>query len=197
MSEKWRWLSLKEQRHNNFIFWHEGPPRYARSSYLPLMCPECGKIDEREAVLLPTEEDVRIRARTDIVGTSDGMVCFNRKAKNAYERNALKGLRFLPLTGDENYFLAWSEVWLSVNLEKASFQYDGEPCPICRRPRLGAYVGPMAESFQTPDDPAIICAPSEWRESVFSRNLWLLVSETVKQVFQSERLSGVEFNPLR
>ncbi|MDX1932458.1 MAG: hypothetical protein SFU56_07620 [Capsulimonadales bacterium] len=196
MSEQWYWLVPKDQRHNNFVFWHEGPPRTVRNSYLHLRCPQCGKIDETNAVFLPTEPDVKIRSRSDIVGTDDGMLCFSQRAKSVTEQNGIGGLRFLPVGLNHQYFMVWPTNWVPVDLSSAGFQYEeGDRfCSGCGRPRRGAYVGPLRQSFPVPDDAALIVAPSAWREGYYTRNLWLLVSENTKAVFKREKLSGIEFS---
>ena len=183
----------KDQYYNNWIFWREGPPRTARDSYRSLQCAVCKKIDEFKAIHLPVEREVKVRSRDDIVGTEDGIIAISIRMKTLLDSENAKGLEYVPLPGDDKYTLIWPTTFLPVDLTKAGFQYDGEKCVGCGRYRLGAYVGPLKESYSLPSDPLLICAPETFSENRISRNLFPLISPVMQKIFKSHKIKGAEY----
>jgi len=205
---KWFWLVPKDQRQNNWFLYDEVPPVVLRKRYQWLQCAECGKIDEDQALLSGLDADVQLKARSDIVQTSDEVLCFSEKTRKIYELNNLTGLEFMDIPKDFKYKIAFPTHILDVDLKTAAFQYQepcivagielpGGFCTLCGRNKGGAYVGPLKGSFDLPNNPLTICAPSINRENSRGKIYWILVSEVVKNLFQLSHVTGAEYSEIR
>lgn len=204
---KWFWLATRDQASNNWILYKDSflslRPRYSR-----FCCPNCGKVNEDAALLLGFDEDVFLRSHCDIFHSSDGILCFSKRAKDVWQSNNVKGLRFLslPKPNKRGHEVAVPTITVPVNRDKSGFQWTDYPsetqpepedeevfCLLCRRPRKGAYVGPFLESMALPEDPLCVITPSLSPESLRGKVYWVLVSDVVKDIIQKSRLIGTEF----
>ena len=191
-NRSWHWLSPKDQRHNNYIFWKDTTRREIRGTYKHLVCKGCRKIDENEALALGIEPDLKIRATSDLVQTIDGMICVTERFRVVLQENGIRGLSYIALP-EGKYFLALPEHTINIDVEKAGFKYEGKLCSICGRQR-GIYHFPAYESYEAPLDNTLICTPSPSFETGIGRNLWLLVSARTKRVLKENKITGIDYS---
>ena len=117
------WLSPQDQRYNNYVFFSEEPRgSILRDMYKSLQCSCCKKIDEDVALRLPVSPDVKIKAKTDFVGTHDGVYCMSSRLRHLLLSSAVSGLDFLPLPGDSRYWIANPVCLVPTDRETAGFE---------------------------------------------------------------------------
>ncbi len=191
--ERWWWLVPKDQYYNNFLFWKDGKPRTLRPAYAAVRCQVCGKLDELKALQMPLQDDIKIRARGDVVLTHDGFLLFSQHLQDVLSDNRVQGVRYLAIPNEDRYRVAIPTCYLPVDPDTAGFQYAGAKCVACGRYRHGVYVGPLKPSYSPPEDNTVMCAPEVFQESGVGRVFWFLVSDLVKSLFKKNGIRGVEF----
>lgn len=202
---QWFWLSASEQRYNNWVLYKEATsmrPVHLRARYERFTCPECRKIDE-DAALRSGIDNVRLRAKTDLLLTSDNVLCFSEKLRDIFVSHHVMGLEFLEILGQSRYQVVLPTHLVEVDLSKTTFQYEDRDaygrevtpgfCATCGRPRLGRYLFPTLASLVLPEDPLVVVAPAIPSESPQGKVYWILVSEVVKGIMRENRVSGAGY----
>jgi hypothetical protein len=181
-----------DSRVDDWLFWHDDSAGYLRPRpvYADLVCVKCGKLDEVAAITRGFDPALRIRSKRDFIEMRDGFIASTKRVKEAFEREGIRGVRFIMLP-DENHFVLWPEVRVSTDLSTAGFQTVGPKCRACGR-YSEVCVGPFSRSLTVPDDPMIVFASEVWNESRRGRVLWLFAQEPVGSLLKRKRLSGLE-----
>lgn len=193
---KYYWLMPADQRHNNFILFHEASeerPVTLREPYVSLRCPKCNKFDEVAAMRIGLAEGIEIRARTEIVSCDYGLIAAGRRLRELLEEKGISGVEFVRLPSDENYAIMIPD--LIVETEPATCGLERHcVCHECGRARETTLF-PMLESMQLPEDESVIFSSSAWFENVFTRSFLFLAGQPVIDVLKQHRITGVEYYP--
>lgn len=191
---KYFWLTPRDQRFNNWIFYSESMESGVRlrEEYLSLKCPKCNKIDELAAIDLGVSPGVRIRSRVDYLVSDDGIVCISAAGRRVLEEANIDGIRFVSLPGDSKYSLLLPQVFLPTDRERAGIEFLRQ-CPVCRRFRETCCL-PVAASMQLPEKGKVLGCPDIENESTRGREFWFLASEEVVSLFRENKLSGIEYS---
>lgn len=199
---QWFWLAPNEQRYNNYVLYEERPLVRIRTRYENLACPQCHKVDDA-AALRSGRDPVVLRARTDVVGTSDDIYCVSEAFRELFISHGMSGLDFLDIPGQTKYEVALPTFWATVDTGKTQFQYEDEGegwaqfCSTCHRPLRGRYLFPSLASLSLPQDPLTIAAPSIALENPRGKVYWVLVSEVVRNILRENRISGASYSKAR
>lgn len=213
---KWYKLVPKDQHRNNWILFRDvdDKPIHLRERYRRAACQSCGKLDEYAAVRSGIDDDVRIAATSDVVGTDDDFLCFSEKSRQILDGLGVQGLDFVPLSG-QRYSIAIPRMFVEVDVHKSGMQFFRQ-CMSCGRfgetsggpglAALGVIDTPEAAmlrahrpqplydvSLSLPDDPLHIFEPRVLSESSFGRRAALHVSDVVRKTFVETKVTGVTF----
>ena len=188
-------LIPRDSRVFDWLFWDDDDdgPRRPKGIYADLRCRRCGKLDEVAAISRGIDPSLTIQSGRDFIGTMDGMKVGGKRAKEAFEEEGIRGIRYIPLPG-HNHWVLWPEVRVRTDLNLAGFQLEGRKCGLCGRyPEV--LVGPLWPSLDVPEDPMVVFASEVWNEDPIGRVLWLFAQEPVAKALKKRRLSGLEINP--
>jgi len=177
---------------NDWLFWYEDAAGFLRprQAYEDLVCPVCGKVDEVAAIDKGLDPEITIRSKGDITELSDGLIGASRRAKEIFQNEGIKGLRFIQIQ-KKNYWVLWPEVRVRTDLNTAGFEFVGPKCYACGRYRE-VCVGPLSRSLTIPNDPMVVFASEIWNEDMRGRVLWLFAQRPVIEALNKRRLSGLE-----
>lgn len=193
---KYFWLPPDDQRHNNFVLFREaskGRPVTLREQYLSLQCTRCKKFDEVAAMRIGLAEEIKIRARTDVVSCDYGLIAASHRLRCLLEEHEIGGVGFSTLPSDENYAIMIPE--LIVKTDPASCGLERHRvCGECGRARETTLF-PVLESMQLPEKASVIFSSSVWLENTFTRSFMFLADQPVIDVFKQHKISGVQYYP--
>jgi hypothetical protein len=178
---KYFWLSPKNQRHNNWLFYTESMETgiRLREQYVPLQCAKCKKFDQIAAIDIGISPDVKIRSKSDYLISSDGLICVS--------------VRFVSLPGDSRYSILLPTSFVPTDPAKSHMEFH-RPCQRCGRFRETC-LSPALASMSLPSGSNVFACPDLAIEGYRERRFWFLASEDVVSAFRAARLSGVEFEP--
>jgi hypothetical protein len=188
------WLSPRDQRHNNWIFYKESARAGVRlrEELLSLQCPKCRKIDELAALETPISKEVKIRSKSDYLITDDGLICMTMTAQSVVLDAGVSGLRFIPIPGDCRYSIVLPAEFILTTRDKVGMEFH-RPCPACGRYRETC-GSPAIESLSLTADTRSIVCPDVPIERTRSRQFWYLASEDVVSLFRDKALTGLDYN---
>ena len=97
-----------DSRFNDWLFWYEDTAGYVRPRqvYADLVCSVCGKLDEVAAINRGIDPDITIRSKLDFIEMSDGLIAAADCAREFFEEEGIRGLRFIQLP-DGHHSAAW------------------------------------------------------------------------------------------
>lgn len=188
------WLVPKDQRHNNWILYNDSLESgvVLRTRYAGMQCPSCRKLDETAAITSKgIDPDVQIRAKSDYLSTDDGFICLSRRAYEIVIGHEICGWTFVPLLGDNRYFLALPERELVTEMQKVGMEFHVK-CPNCGRYRETCGF-PLLASMELPKSPNIVCCSDVPLENARGRCFWFLVHQEIVKIFKAHRLTGLEY----
>jgi len=191
---KYFWLVPKDQRFNNWIFYHESNESGVRlrEEYSSLKCPKCRKIDELAAIELGVSPEVRIRSKSDFLVSDDGLVCVSTSAQKVLAEMNTDSVRFVPLPGDSRYSILLPTNFAITDQGKVGMRFLRE-CPSCGRFRETCAF-PAVASLTLPDQEMMIACPDIALENTRGRTFWFLVSEDAASALRAAKLSGLEYD---
>jgi hypothetical protein len=192
---KYFWLSPKNQRHNNWLFYTESMETgiRLREQYVPLQCAECKKYDELAAIELGISPDVKIRSKSDYLMSDDGLICVSEAAQKVLLEVCPTSVRFVSLPGDSRYSILLPTSFVPTDPAKSHMEFH-RPCQRCGRFRETC-LSPALASMSLPSGSNVFACPDLAIEGYRERRFWFLASEDVVSAFRAARLSGVEFEP--
>jgi endogenous inhibitor of DNA gyrase (YacG/DUF329 family) len=93
----------------------------------PATCPECGSKTDRDYI----NPDFRPKKRRrDINSTYDGCIIVSRRFRDFCRRNGWKGLTFVRLPADSDFFVLHISSLLRFDAKKRKTRFEN-PCPTC------------------------------------------------------------------
>ena len=187
------WIVPKDQRHNNWLLHRDHPEtgRSLRKRYSDMVCGRCKKLNELDALERGLESDVTLRARSDLVQTSDGFLCGNNKAKDLIESLGAETVRFVSLSASDKYYVLIPDTFAPVDLEAAGMEFL-RPCDQCGRFRETCGL-PVSSAITFPESGVALVCPGVRLENTLGRVFWFAVHEEMKRALQQNRLTGIEF----
>lgn len=187
---KWYSLMRADQRHNNWILYHETPKLELRPRYREATCPHCRKVDEYRCVRQGIDADIRIRAATDVVGTDDEFLCFNRKVQDLVRDKGILGLEFLPMP-DARYAIVIAIISVPFDRATSGVRFL-DKCPECGRYRETP-GGPCLSSMTLPKDVMTIVTYDPPLERAHARRNNLVASHDVVRILRAARVTGLTY----
>ena len=191
-----RWYTLfpKDQRYNNWILYSEEPEpdlRIAvRAIYAASACASCGKVDEYASIRSRIDDNVAIRATTDVVGTSDGFICLSLRVVDIMGNAGIHGLDLIRLPC-KRYLVGIPTVVALTDAATSGMDFI-DKCGGCGRFReTTGWPGMLA--MEVPQDPMQIVTSSLPSESTLGRRTMLTISEPVVAIFKKARLTGISY----
>lgn len=191
---KYYWLAPEDQKRNTWLFRKEDDTIVVREKYRPMMCNQCGKLDERSALTMPFDSDVELNARGDFFSSEDGVICVSRTFTAAVESSGIAGVQFKAVL-DAGYYAVIPTITAHVEVEKAGFEFEQPKCPVCGRYR-GVYVGPFLPGMTVPSDPLTIFSTDFPNENRLGKVERLFASQAVVKLLKSAKLKGIHYSLL-
>jgi len=127
-------FSSDDQTRNNRLVSIElkDPPWVAlKPRYVCCVCPKCELINYDEAFAEGFDDTVKIRAKGDIFGTTDGFTCINQKVKDLIESEGMHGVAMKPV-GKAGWWVV--NVTYRVNGDEGAYTRRNY-CDQCKRAR--------------------------------------------------------------
>jgi hypothetical protein len=168
-------------------------PLRVRERYRRLVCQTCFKFDHDLAYNAGFDRDVRIRARGDMIESSDGFHCVNEKFVRAIRRNGFTGLS-LKRVGTDG--------WHAVNVKR---RFDPDPrvygqskraCPRCGRPEEGWGVVEYASQVALPKTRGMFFTTTSGRIGMRYDDRDLFATADVAMALKKAGIKGGTFNRL-
>ena len=184
-------LDEADQPLNNWILFHETPRVEPLERYKDLRCPDCGKINECEALHRGIDPSIKIHAETDFVSTNDGLLCVSTRAAGIIRARHVWGIELLEIPNDGRYWVVRPNPLICTDPATCGMQFL-KPCAKCGRfkeTRGGAGLW----SMQLPENQPAIFASEIWRESARCRELDLWADEAAIELIKSSHLTGVSW----
>ena len=190
---KYFWLSPKNQRHNNWLFYTESMETgiRLREQYVPLQCAKCKKFDQIAAIDIGISPDVKIRSKSDYLISSDGLICVSEAAQKVLLEVCPTSVRFVPLPGDSRYSILLPTSFVPTDPAKSHMEFH-RPCQLCGRFRETCLF-PALASMSLPSGSNVFACPDLALEGYRERRFWFLASEDVVSALRAAKLSGVEY----
>lgn len=175
-----------------FLFYGESARLELRDRYDGYQCACCGKIPEFTAIRRAgIDERFRIMSSWDFVVTADDVPCVSQRFVESVRRHRIRGFDFIPLPGDDRYFVALPTIWVPVDIPTCGVRF-GILCPQCQRFSETTYR-PMLKSLSPRDDHAdAVYSPAIFSESVRGRRIDFLAGEAVAQMLLDGAFSGLD-----
>lgn len=179
------WLAHSEQE--------EAPYVVIRPKYERLLCPKCKRFDHDRVFAEGFEENVRIRARGNIIQTEDGFYCVDSRVKEWVELHHIKGVALKALPGTD-----WNvmSVTCRVEADRSDYSYSKASCAVCSRSNEITGVILLASRIAAPQCCGTFFAPEFDRVGGFSGNRDVFVTEDVVLGFKELGLKGGTFQRL-
>lgn len=187
-----------DQVHNNWLmFTEQKTPPYVvlRPRYLDCVCPipNCKKIDHDKAFAEGFDDDIKIRARGDIMDTSEGFTCINDKAKNVIESSGFVGLSLkeIPKTG---WWVA--NVVHRVKADQNAYTITKAVCDRCGRPKETIGLIRCLNQIEVPSNTGTFFSPTFDRGGSRNGDRDLFFTEDIVSIFKQQKLKGGMFTRL-
>lgn len=182
--------------------------------YSKMVCPNCGKVDERSAISMGCDPRVRVESRKDakrdILQSDDGFFLFSVNFVEKFKSSGCKGVTFLHLPGDDRFQVA-IPLRVPIDLAIAGLKYHppfgsrpygddstlpeedaDHRCILCGR-FFEMTSQPLLSSIRLPTDPLMVFAPDFRYEKQEGEVGMLFVSGEVRQLLTRWKVKGIEF----
>lgn len=185
-----------DQVHNNWLmFTEQREPPYVtlKPRFSDCVCPKCKMIDHDKAFAKGFDEPLKIRAKGDLLGTSEGFVCISEKAKQVVESFGLGGitLKEIPNAG-------WWVVSVTcrVNADRSAYTVTKPFCDQCGRPKETIGLIRCLNQIEAPDQVGQFFSPTFDRGGSMNGDRDIFVTEDIVFLFKQQKLKGGIFERL-
>lgn len=183
------------------------------NEYVDLICPNCGKVDERAAIERFIHPAVRVTSKSDskrdLIGTEDGFLLVSRRFEELMARQAIRGLQMTPLPGDDRFFLA-VPIRVPTDFDRAGLEIHGPDggtpyrtpgerletpdhrCIVCGR-HYELCLQPMLRAMELPSDPLTLFTSEVRFEKQYGEMTLLFASEHARAILDESGLKGLDF----
>jgi hypothetical protein len=186
-------LVPNDQVHNNWLLFKERKePPYVlvEPRYSDCVCPKCKKIDHDKAFAKGFEEPIRIRARGDLLVTSEGFICISEKAKQVIESFRFGGLtlKAIPNAG-------WWVVNVTCRVEgdQSAYTVTKPSCDQCGRPKETIGLIRCLNQIKAPNQVGTFFSPTFDRGGSMNGDRDVFVTEDIVSQFKQQKLKGGMF----
>lgn len=204
-----------ENRQNIWLFGYDDPTcgHQPFEQYSDLICPNCGKLDEWQAVRRGIDAKVRVKSKKDatrdMLGTDDGFWLVTRVLRRALDGKGIVGLEYHELPGDERFLLAIPER-VETDVANAGVQVHGpfgdssysrtaqrrehpdHRCITCNR-SFELTLQPALKSMVLPKHDLMFFRPNLRFEKQFGEQILMFASELTYASLRELNLKGAEF----
>ncbi len=181
-----------QHRNNWLMFTEQKEPPYVsvKPRFCGCVCPKCKKIDHDKAFAEGFDEALKIRAKGDLFGTSDGFVCVSEKAKQVIESFGFGGItvKAIPNAG-------WwvVKVIRRVNADQSAYTVTKPFCEQCGRPKATIGLIRCLNQIQAPDQVGTFFSPTFDRGGSMNGGRDVFVTEDIVSQFKQQKLKGGMF----
>ena len=179
-------------RNNWLLFTEQKVPPYisVRPRFGDCVCPKCNRIDHDKAFAKGFDEGIKIRAKGDLLGTSEGFICINDKTKSVIESSEFTGiaLKEIPKTG-----------WWAVNVtnrvkaDQSAYTISKQVCEQCGRPKEVIGLIRCLNQIEVPSDARTFFSPTFDRGGSINGDRDLFVTDDIVSQFKQQKLKGGMF----
>lgn len=182
-----------DQVHNNWLLFTEqrvAPYVLVRPRFGDCVCLKCKSIDHDKAFAKGFDEDIKVRAKGDLMGTSEGFTCISEKARNVIESAGFTGLstKEIPKTG-------WWVVNVAnrVRADQSAYTISKQVCDLCGRPKEVIGLIRCLNQIEVPSAAGTFFSPTFDRGGSMNGDRDLLVTEDIVSQFKQQKLKGGMF----
>lgn len=186
-------LVPNDQTHNNWLLFaelKEPPYLVVKPRYVGYVCPKCKKIDHDKAFVEGFDDGLKIRARGDLLCTSEGFLCVSEKVRQIINLKEFSGitLKAIPRTD-------WWVVNASCRVQADDSAYTlGKPyCEACGRAREAIGLIRCLSQIERPRGKGTFFSPTFNRCGSMNGDRDLFVSEDIVAEFKLQGVKGGMF----
>jgi hypothetical protein len=182
-----------DQPWNNWLLFteHKEPPYVvAEAAYSDCICPKCGKIDHDKAFRIGFEKQRRIRAKGDLLATSEGFYCLSDRAKRVLESERLSGITLKPIPGAGWWVI---DVSRRVEADQSAYTLTKPLCDYCGRPKEAIGLIRCLNQVRVPNQIGTFFSPVFDRAGSMNCARDVFVTEDIVSLFKRQKLKGAMF----
>ena len=183
-------LHPNDQRDNNWLMYceqYDDPYLTLKPRYIECVCVKCRAIDHDRAFAEGFDQGLKIRARGDLLITSEGFYCFSDKVRSVIEAAGFQGLslKVIPGTG-------WHVVnaVCRVEADRSAYAATKPFCDSCGRPKELIGLIRCIDQIQAPATMGTFFAPVFDRRGSMNGDRDLFLTEDILLHFKSHGIKG-------
>jgi hypothetical protein len=179
-------------RNNWLMFTQQKSPPYVglQTRFSRCVCPKCKKIDHDKAFAEGFDEPLKIRAKGDLFGTSEGFICFSDKAKQVIESFRFGGLT-LKTIPNAGWWVV--NVTCRVEADQGAYTVTKPSCDQCGRPKETIGLIRCLNQIKAPNQVGTFFSPTFDRGGSMNGGRDVFVTEDIVSQFKQQKLKGGMF----
>jgi len=182
-----------DQVRNNWLMFtelKEPPYVFLKPRFSSCVCPKCKKLDHDKAFAEGFNETLKIRAKGDLFGTSEGFVCISDRAKQVIESCRFGGIALKPIQNAGWWVV---NVTRRVDADQRAYTVTKPFCDQCGRPKETIGLIRCLSQISPPDQVGTFFAPTFDRGGSMNGDRDLFVTEDIVFQFKQQKLKGGMF----
>jgi len=186
----------QDQARNNWLmFTEQKDPPYVlvKERYRHFICAGCSGFDHDLVFNEGFDPGLKIRAKGNLLGTTDGFYCVDDEAKKVIESSRFVGLTFKPLPETKWHVV---NTTCRVSADKSSYRSTKPPCSVCHRQRGSVGLIRFLSQIEAPKENGVFFSPIFSRSGAMDGNRDLFVTEDILAVFKERGIKGGMFEKL-
>lgn len=190
------WMTKDDQPRNLWLFTKYSTRLGRRipllGEYERFQCHRCRKIDEIAALRTGVSPQVRVRAKTDVIGTSEDWTVVSERFRSLVEKHNIAGLEFAQIPASPGFFAVIPTILVPID-EAGCVKLGGSFLGKCEQcGRYGYTTGWPTRSYMQVPDGELVFFTRRVCEGTLGRKCCLYTTETVQRLLEENAITGID-----
>lgn len=161
-----------------------------KSRYGDCVCPECKSIDHDKAFAKGFDADIKIRAKGDMLCTSEGFICFSERVLTVIESAGFSGITLKPIPESAWYVVNSA---CRLNADQTAYKMTKPFCNQCGRPKECIGLIRCLNQIDVPRERGTFFSPVFDRGGSMNGDRDLFATEDIVTCFKQQGIKGGMF----